>query len=328
MIRDQWYVMLESREVKNKPAGVKRLGENLVLYRDNSGKVNCFRDICPHRGAALSKGEIITDHLRCPFHGLEFEQSGKCVLIPANSREIPVDERFHLKKYETFESFGFIWIFYGEQGNIHSTPQFFDNITRKLSCISRKDPWNTHYSRCVENQLDVSHLPFVHRKTIGRGGQTVVDGPVIKWTNENKFHLYVNNRRENGIPPKKPAELSPGSDDRMHLEFIFPNLWQNYLSPSMRVLAAFVPVDEDNSIVYLRFYQSFIRIPLLRELFNRIFMPFNMRILHEDRRIVQTQVPKKTALVTGENLFQADLPIVQYRKRREELGKPAENRKS
>jgi phenylpropionate dioxygenase-like ring-hydroxylating dioxygenase large terminal subunit len=103
------------------------------------------------------------------------------------------------------------------------------------------------------------------------------------------------------------------------LGFIFPNLWQNYISPDARVMAAFVPVDEAHTILYLRFYQRFIRLPILRDIVNRLAMPFNLRIAHQDRRVVVTQEPKASGLTIGEKLIQGDRPIVEYRRRRQEL---------
>jgi hypothetical protein len=50
-------------------------------------------------------------------------------------------------------------------------------------------------------------------------------------------------------------------------------------------------------------------------------VPFNRVILHQDRRVVETQIPKKTMLKMNENLVQGDLPIIQYRKRRCSKGK-------
>jgi phenylpropionate dioxygenase-like ring-hydroxylating dioxygenase large terminal subunit len=37
MIRDQWYVVLESAEIGRRPAGFLRMGERLVFWRDDSG---------------------------------------------------------------------------------------------------------------------------------------------------------------------------------------------------------------------------------------------------------------------------------------------------
>ena len=84
-------------------------------------------------------------------------------------------------------------------------------------------------------------------------------------------------------------------------------------------MAAFVPVDETHTMIYLRFYQKFIRISFLAPLLNFIAMFFNRHILHQDRRVVVTQEPKKTILDGKEMLIQGDRPISEYRKRRNEL---------
>ena len=65
MIRNQWYVVLESNEVGNRPIGVTRLGEKFVFWRDPAGKISAAVDRCPHRGVALSAGMIEHDHLQC-----------------------------------------------------------------------------------------------------------------------------------------------------------------------------------------------------------------------------------------------------------------------
>jgi len=92
----------------------------------------------------------------------------------------------------------------------------------------------------------------------------------------------------------------------------------------VRVVAAFVPVDEENTLIYLRFYQNFMRTPLLGQLVTWLAMPFNVIVLRQDKRVVITQQPRKTALKMGEHLVQGDRPIVEYRRRREELIEAAE----
>lgn len=319
MIPKQWYAVLDSRQVKTgRPVGVTRMGEKLVFWRDQQGRVICQRDLCAHRGAALSKGKVLGDRIQCPFHGFEYDSSGRCQLIPAIGKTAPVPERFHVHTYPTHEAHEFIYIWWGDNPPEDlAPPPFFDNIDDGFSYGRAYDPWKTHYSRAIENQLDVVHLPFVHYNTIGRGGRTLVDGPLTQWVNKNLMHVYVFNRMDDGTPPRRPEALSPNS--RVHLEFQFPNLWQNYISEQVRIVIAFVPVDEENSLLYIRFYQNFMRVPGLRHLVNWLAMPMNLRIAHQDRRVVVTQRPLRSAVRIGENLVQGDTPIVAYRMRREAL---------
>jgi phenylpropionate dioxygenase-like ring-hydroxylating dioxygenase large terminal subunit len=167
--------------------------------------------------------------------------------------------------------------------------------------------------------LDVVHLPFVHYNTIGRGDKTVVDGPVVRWEGDMKLYTYVFNRADDGTTPRKPNEIDLTTARSVHLELIFPNLWQNFISEDVRVLAAFTPVDEENTILYLRFYQRFLPVPVLGKLIAQLAMPFNVYIARQDRRVVITHQPQPSSMELGEKLIQGDLPIIEYRKRRAEL---------
>lgn len=321
MIPNQWYVVMDSRQVKGEPVGVTRMGEKLVFWRDMSGEVSCLRDRCVHRGVELSKGKRVEGHLQCPFHGFLYDTSGAVVRIPANGKNAPVPERFKVHSYPTYEAHGFIWIWWGENPPADlNPPRFFEDLDESFSYGRAYDPWDAHYSRVIENQLDVVHLPFVHYNTIGRGNRTLVDGPIVQWVDEERFCFYVYNRVDDGTPPRRPDDMSPPDPEHdFRLCFIFPNLWQNYISDDVRVMAAFVPVDHEHTLLYLRFYQRFLRVPLLRDLVNALAMPLNIYIAHQDRRVVITQQPKPSSARSDEKLIQGDRPIIEYRRRRQEL---------
>lgn len=321
MIRNQWYVVLDSKQVKDRPVGVTRMGEKLVFWRNDQGQLICFRDRCPHRGVALSKGQVVDGHLQCPFHGFEFDVSGRVVLIPANGRQATVPKSFQTHRYPTHEAHGWIWIWWGQNPPEDlARPRFFDNITADMAYATIIDPWDTHYSRVLENQLDVVHLPFIHRNSIGRSIGKVVDGPGTLWIDDDYVHVYTFNRDDDGTPPRKPGEVPvPDPTKDFRLELIMPNLWQNRLGEQARIVAAFVPVDDEHTLVYLRFYQKFVKLPLLRDLVAWAAMPFNRRVLHEDRAVVQTHQPTASGLRIGEKLITGDRPIVEYRRRRETL---------
>ena len=105
MIPNQWYVILESNEVKRgKPIGVTRMGEKMVAWRDSRGQVAVMRDLCPHRGVALSAGQLIGDCIQCPFHGFQYDTSGACKLVPANGRTAEPPKVLHAHAYPTREA--------------------------------------------------------------------------------------------------------------------------------------------------------------------------------------------------------------------------------
>jgi phenylpropionate dioxygenase-like ring-hydroxylating dioxygenase large terminal subunit len=334
MIPNQWYVILESKEVKpGKLVGVRRMGEKLVLWRDAQGQVACLSDRCPHRGAALSAGRVACQgsQVQCPFHGFEFDAAGRCQLIPAIGRKAGPPKVMQARAYPVREAHGFIYLWWGEAPAPAVLPPlpFFDTLDEaRYSQITFRDPWATHYSRAIENQLDVVHLPFVHYNTIGRGNRTLVNGPLTRITpmpgHSDLLELWVYNDLDHDQQPLKPHEI-PEPVRHPFLQFRFPNLWQNWISDDMRLVVAFVPVDDENMLMYLRVYQRFVTAPILRNLVNLANAWFSLIIERQDRRVVITQQPKRSDLRIGEHPISGDDPIIKYRRRRRELIEAAES---
>lgn len=319
MIYNQWYVVLDAAELrKGELVSVMRLGEKMVFWRKADGTVGCIYDRCCHRGASLGSGKLVNNHVQCPFHGFVYDDSGKVTTIPANGKNSVVAEQYKVKSYKAVDAYGFIWIWWGESLKQMPEISFFDNINKDFSYFTYADSWNVHYSRAIENQLDVVHLPFVHRTTIGRGNKTLVHGPVV-FREDNKLRFYVKNVLDDGTTTPMKSKDIKDYEELTHLEFIYPNIWQNIIAEKIRVMAAFVPVDEENTVVYIRFYQSFMRLPFIRELINYIGIKYSKVILHQDKDVVMTQLPRKTSLQMEERLIPGDLPIIEYRKHRDEL---------
>jgi phenylpropionate dioxygenase-like ring-hydroxylating dioxygenase large terminal subunit len=325
MIPNQWYVILESNEVKKgKPVGFTRMGEKIVAWRDGNGKLSVMSDQCPHRGVALSVGEIKGDCIQCPFHGFEYDTSGDCKLIPANGRNSEPPKAMHVKTYPIREEHGFIYLWWGEphaEDAEYPPVPWFESISDDMVYSTLRDHWKSHYSRAIENQLDVVHLPFIHRTTIGRGNRALVNGPVTKeesnWPGDNLLNLWVYNEADNGQKPKKPSEM-PEPTRHPSLQFRFPNMWQNWIADSIRIVLAFTPIDDENTMMYLRYYHT-TRTPILRQLMGGVGSLANLVIERQDRRVVITQRPTRSDLNIGETLIPGDSPIVVYRKRRRVL---------
>jgi phenylpropionate dioxygenase-like ring-hydroxylating dioxygenase large terminal subunit len=318
MIPNQWYAILDSNEVKrSKSVGITRFGEKLVVWRNARGEVGCLRERCPHRGVALSTGQVIGDCIECPFHGFQFDATGRCRTIPANGTNAAPPRVFDAKAYATRESHGFIWAWYGEpRADLPPVP-FFDDIDATFSFMTYHDHWSVHYTRAIENQLDVVHLPFVHKSTIGRGNQTLVDGPRVT-LEDNRLCIWVYNRVDDGSAPLKHTELPP-ADRGPLITFLFPHIWQNRLGDNLRLVLAFVPIDDENCVLYLHQYQRIVRAPLLRDVFNWFGKLGNIVILNQDKRAVITQMPKKTDVGMDEHLIPGDRPIILYRQHRRAL---------
>ena len=316
LIPNMWYAVLDSGEVPaGKPVGFKRLGEELVFWRDSGGKVAVMHDLCPHRQSKLSPGKIVDGNLQCHFHGFQYNRDGVCQLIPANGRNGPKPKVFQCTTLVAQEGYGFIWLWTGEPRDAYPPLPYFTDLD-KLTYATVQKQWNVHYTRSVEGVLDVSHLPFVHAKTIGRGMGTLVNGPYTT-LQDNQIRVWLSNQPDQGLPAIKPTEVPPPVGPAM-LWLNFPNIWQLWIGDTFRNILVSAPVDEDHTILYLRVYQGMVKLPFIGKAFAQVSNLINLFVLREDEYIISTQVPKHGDLNAG-HFIPGDRPIALYLQHRQAL---------
>jgi len=87
-LRNAWYVAAWSDNLADGQLLSRTiLKEPIVLFRKSDGNVGALQDRCPHRFAPLHMGKIVGgDRVQCPYHGLEFDSSGACVLNPHGTK--------------------------------------------------------------------------------------------------------------------------------------------------------------------------------------------------------------------------------------------------
>jgi phenylpropionate dioxygenase-like ring-hydroxylating dioxygenase large terminal subunit len=317
LIQDCWYAVLESKELAaNTPLGVKRFGELLVFWRDCGGRVAVAKDRCPHRSSQLSLGKVINGRIQCPFHGFEFDSEGECQLIPANGRTACIPKVFRCDTYPVQEAHGFIWLWYGKPRSAYPPVPWFEELNG-FECDTVQKAWDVDMTRAIEGLLDVSHLPFVHPHTIGRGGNTLVNGPYTTLEN-GMLKVWITNQPDEGLPASKPTELPP-PEGQPTLVFHFPNLWQLRIADGVRAVNAIAPVDEGLCVIYLQSYLNLALPAVLNRFIAKISNVFNRYVLSEDYPVIRTQLPKVADLNIGERFIPADRPIAIYLKHRQDL---------
>ncbi|MDO9593292.1 MAG: aromatic ring-hydroxylating dioxygenase subunit alpha, partial [Erysipelotrichaceae bacterium] len=254
MIENQWYAIAPEKMVPpGKMSGLKRLGKELLIFQTTNGNWGCLEDLCSHRGVKLSAGKLKEDGcVECPFHGLRFSTTGDCKLIPANGKNTLVDDRYNVRSYAIQVKHGIIYVFNGDKNLATSEVPFFSDFLDESFVYSEiADTWDTHYSRAIENQLDVVHLPFVHHNTIGRGNKTLVHGPKTVVI-EDTIITSADNEVDQGQRQRKPQECEINPD--LQLRFKYPNIWINIIAKKIKVFVYFAPIDDEQVILYLRFY--------------------------------------------------------------------------
>jgi phenylpropionate dioxygenase-like ring-hydroxylating dioxygenase large terminal subunit len=195
-----WTPVLPVAEIQNQPVAVELAGENLVLFRNSSKEVGALLDRCPHRGAALSLGQVSENGcLECPYHGWQFDRDGACTHVPLNNpAEIKLS---HLAAVglPTQIFAGMVWVFTG-QGE-PSELRLPDSLMESPeSYFIHHEVWDAHWTRVIENAMDYAHLPFVHRNSFGGAiGQPAIEaGSFVEFQIAKTEHsLQVFNRFHN-----------------------------------------------------------------------------------------------------------------------------------
>jgi phenylpropionate dioxygenase-like ring-hydroxylating dioxygenase large terminal subunit len=162
-LRNAWYVAGWSSELKAKPIGRTLLGEPVVLYRGENGRVAALEDRCCHRGMPLSLGTVLGSNIRCEYHGLLFDGAGKCMDIPgqqmipgtARVRSFPIEEKDDL-----------VWIWMGEPEKADPEEIVAFPWHARWPYKAKSEILKCNYLLASDNLLDQTHAAYVHKSTL------------------------------------------------------------------------------------------------------------------------------------------------------------------
>lgn len=254
-------------------------------------------DRCPHRGAALSLGRInkAGDSIACPFHGLEFGANGQCTKVPVE-RDYAIPPDFGVPTYPTREADGYLWVWRGPQpaGELPDPAIHPDTLAMRHG--ESTGTWNAHYTRCIENVCDFSHLPFVHKTTIGLFKKD-----------------WVTDVRVDEVPGGFRAVLQNNGKVGQSFEFLYPNRWLLRLAPQIMQGLVFAPIDDTHTFVYGRTWYK-LPAPLPRWVMDPYTRFSNFMVFREDWPIVASQMPGNVLEAQDEKLLPSDAPVMAYRK--------------
>lgn len=289
-----WYAVSYVKDIKKIPVKKRVAGKDFVLYRDEKGEVQALSPYCPHRGADLSLGQVVNGKLVCPYHGWEFDSCGTCVRIPSQPNK-PIPKFAHTFSYPVKEKIGLIWIYPDSEENPPEWQTFhvMENTPFKLSFFHAT--WNAHLTRSIESVLDIAHLAYVHKKTIGR--KTKAESTNYKLEGTLDQFIF--------------------SNGNAYLEYKFPHQWMLHSgkqeNESFIQYITFTPIDEEETLIMGYTGRTFLKyFPLL----DQILAKFSLRVLKEDQIIVESQHPRPIPeALKMEAHVHADMAQVQFRKR-------------
>lgn len=231
---DQWYMAGFSTDLTDKPVGRTFLNQRVVLFRTGDGQVAALEDRCCHRSLPLSCGTIEAGGVRCGYHGMLYAPDGVCIEIPGQER-IPGKAR--VRAYHVSEKNRIIWIWMPKEiggAPLTEAPNYpwHDDPRFKFGTghYHYKAPWQLIH----DNLLDLSHLGYVHLKTIGGNAKLHMNAE-MKVTQEGDTVKVVRQMPGSTPPPTYKAAYPFGEtcDRWQEIEFDLSHLriWTGAVEP-------------------------------------------------------------------------------------------------
>jgi phenylpropionate dioxygenase-like ring-hydroxylating dioxygenase large terminal subunit len=239
-----WFQVGRSHEFE--PGAVKaaqNFGENIVIWRSESGEISVQDAYCLHQGAHRGiKGWVAGESLVCPFHGWQWGTNGANTFIP----ESEAQPSLCVRTYPVQEWCGNIMVWWSPDQSqptweLPKIPEYEDPRFHPMHPYSDKT-WRirAHPQMCGENSVDFSHTHFIHgTTTTPKLVEVKIDGPVIR---ADVSVLYGGDRERTSLTPDGPAwGLIQQYQYGCGLAVV---RWPGAPVPSLMIVG-FTPVDDD-----------------------------------------------------------------------------------
>jgi 5,5'-dehydrodivanillate O-demethylase len=252
-LRRYWMPAVAAGELTDeKPIKAFRLlGEDLVVYRDKSGRYGVVAEQCPHRKASLAFGRVDAEGIRCPYHGWKFDCTGKCLEQPAEPVEGGFKDKIKHTAYPAERLGGLIWTYLGPQP-APLLPRW-DVLTWEngLRRVQKHEIYNCNWLQPMENSVDPSHLYWLH-------GDTAHLAPTVDHYEEDHvftpFEFGIIKRR---VTPGRKAGDPPVVDQH---PLLFPITLRHVFRASkttgflLHNVQIRVPVDDAHTQVFVVYF--------------------------------------------------------------------------
>lgn len=289
-----WY-FVASRKTIEKQGLLKRtwLGEEVVVWCNSEGRVCVAEAVCPHLGADLGPeagGRVSNGCLICPFHGFEFDVSGKCVATPF----APPPKTARLNVFETREIQGLIFAWWGSGGR---TPQWHlpeaPTTDADWSGMEfRHIRFPGHPQETTENSVDAAHLDYVHHyDSVNIVGSVSIDGTALR----NSFNF----KRTLTVAGIRLFEYDVSAVANIHgLGYSFVEVREHSIDMETRIWVLTTPIDGK--------FVEMTLVSQMRQLRNAKGLGLGLRLLPTGLR---TRIMNKILIASQEHDVMQDVVI-------------------
>jgi len=162
-LRRFWHPVAMASELRDVPMPIRVLGEDLVLFRDLSGRLGLVHRHCSHRGTSLEYGIIGPDGIRCAYHGWKYGVDGTVLETPSEPPGSRLKDSFCHGAYRTHEYAGLIFAYMGPPDAVPEFP-VYDTLVwpdgNQLVPYKLDMPCN--WLQVHENAADPIHTAYLH----------------------------------------------------------------------------------------------------------------------------------------------------------------------
>jgi phenylpropionate dioxygenase-like ring-hydroxylating dioxygenase large terminal subunit len=166
-LKSCWYVAAWDHEILGDTLLQRTIcGQSIVLFRTTDGRPVALDNKCCHRHAPLHLGRKEGDFVRCMYHGLKYDASGRCVEIPGQE-SIPV--KLAQRSFPVVQRKRWVWIWMGDAARADESliPDTFSMSDPAWRWKPSYLHFKANYLNIADNLLDFSHLSYVHESTFG-----------------------------------------------------------------------------------------------------------------------------------------------------------------
>jgi nitrite reductase/ring-hydroxylating ferredoxin subunit len=170
-MRRFWQPVCFSGDLADLPLRVRMLGEDLVAFRDKSGRAGLLELHCPHRGTSLEFGLVGDTGIRCCYHGWLFGTDGRILETPGEPADSTLKDRLFHGAYPVHEDAGIVFAYMGPPDRQPPFPRYDVFERRGYRMIpGKKWFYPCNWLQIMENTMDPAHTAFLH---------TIVSGAVF-----------------------------------------------------------------------------------------------------------------------------------------------------
>ena len=197
-MRRFWQPVAAIHQLGEFPKAIRIMGEDLVLFRDGSGRLGLLELHCAHRASSLEFGLIEERGIRCCYHGWTFDVDGTILKMPGV--EGTMKDRLCQGSYPVIERLGLVFAYMGPPDK---KPEFHDSANFHLPGYQHALPdvnyWPCNWLQAKDNNMDPAHAAILHSyetmNGVGGFSPAFADFGVLDWADTPYGMVYINTRR-------------------------------------------------------------------------------------------------------------------------------------